>query len=160
MSVYSRTSFHHWAIRENFHSVNLKLRWRSFSWRKRAKEHGWRVRRNPLLCAQSPCCTSFRNRSINIRSIIADVVEGNNFDEVACRLAIWTQNSNISIGDKSDVLVSWPLQTLLLTVVGWVTALKLPAACWSATLPSLSNTQYYIWIELPFYASQKPNIET
>jgi hypothetical protein len=89
---------------------------------KRAKEYGWRVRRNLWLCAHSQCCTSFRSRSINVRSIIADVmVEANHFNEAAWRLAIWTQNSNISIGDTFYVLLSRFLQTLLLTVAGWVT---------------------------------------
>jgi hypothetical protein len=41
---------------------------------KRAKEHWWRVRRNPLLYVQSPYCTSFRIRSINVQSIIVEVV--------------------------------------------------------------------------------------
>jgi len=72
------------------------------------------------------------------------MVEGNHFNEAAWRLAIWTQNSNISIGDTFYVLLSWFLQTLLLTVAGWVTGVKFPAACRSATLPSLPSTQYYI----------------
>jgi hypothetical protein len=46
------------------------------------------------------------------------MVEGNHFNEVACRLASWTQNSNVAMGDKFYTLLSWSLQTLLLTVPG------------------------------------------
>ena len=47
---------------------------------KRAKKTRMTVRRNPWLCAQSPCCTSFRRRSINIHAILADVmVKGRSF---------------------------------------------------------------------------------